>query len=243
MRRIPLAAKVLYTAFMAVLVPYYWHEYTPWNFLYFCDVALILTLVAIWTESRFLVSLSAVGIMLPQTVWVADFLARLTMGVHLTGMTGYMFDADIPLFVRGLSSFHGWLPFVLVWLLVRLGYDRRAIHVQAPLAIGLLLVCYAFGPIGPAAGNEAVNINYVFGMDDAAPQTTMAPLAWLGLMMVVNVFAFQVPTHLVLQRLIGLRARADAPAALIAPPAASHRRPARSPRLDWRRLLAGDYRY
>ena len=35
---------------MAVLIPVYWYYYGPTNFLYFCDVALILTLVAIWIE-------------------------------------------------------------------------------------------------------------------------------------------------------------------------------------------------
>lgn len=195
MRQIPLWFKLAYTGFMAVLVPYYWTAYTPWNFLYFCDVALILTLVAVWTESRLLTSMSAVGILLPQTVWVVDFLVRAVSGLHLTGMTGYMFNQEIPLFVRGLSSFHGWLPFVLVWMLMRLGFDRRAIVLQAPLTVGLLLFCYAFGPVGPPLGTEAVNVNYVFGMDDAAPQTMMAPLAWLGLMMLVNVVGFQVPTH------------------------------------------------
>jgi hypothetical protein len=29
--RIPLALKVIYTAFVAVLVPYYWHAYGPEN--------------------------------------------------------------------------------------------------------------------------------------------------------------------------------------------------------------------
>ena len=39
-----MSLKVAYTAFMAVLVPVYWHHYGPTNFLYFCDVALFLTL-------------------------------------------------------------------------------------------------------------------------------------------------------------------------------------------------------
>ena len=37
--------------FVAVLVPVYLRDYGPTNFLYFCDVALLMTLVAIWTES------------------------------------------------------------------------------------------------------------------------------------------------------------------------------------------------
>ena len=42
-------------------------------------------------------------------------------------MTDYMFAADHSLFLRGLSLFHGWLPFLLVYLVWKLGYDRRAL--------------------------------------------------------------------------------------------------------------------
>ena len=31
--------KVAYSAFVAVVVPCYWVTYSPWNFLYFCDIA------------------------------------------------------------------------------------------------------------------------------------------------------------------------------------------------------------
>ena len=43
--RLPLWLKLVYTAFVAVLVPVYWYYYGPTNFLYFCDVALIISLV------------------------------------------------------------------------------------------------------------------------------------------------------------------------------------------------------
>ena len=204
MGRIPLPVKVVYTAFVAVLVPYYWVTYTPWNFLYFCDVALLLTLVAIWTENALLVSMSSVGILLPQTLWVLDFLLRAVAGVHLTGMTAYMFDPALPLFVRGLSTFHGWLPFVLMYLLSRVGYDRRAYRAQAVLAVALLLVCFYVAPKPPPSTefpSHAVNINYVYGMDDKRPQTLMAPELWLLLMMVVNVVVLYLPTHVILERI------------------------------------------
>jgi hypothetical protein len=204
MRRIPLPVKIGYTAFVAVLVPYYWVTYTPWNFLYFCDVALLLTLVAIWMENALLVSMSSVGILLPQALWVLDFLARAVAGVHITGMTAYMFDPAIPLFVRGLSTFHGWLPFLLVYLLSRVGYDRRAYRAQAVLAVALLLVCFYLAPKPPPSNqfpSHAVNINYVYGMNDKRPQTLMAPELWLLLMILVNVVTLYVPTHLVLRRI------------------------------------------
>lgn len=46
----------------------------------------------------------------------------------------------------------------------------------------------------------AVNINYVYGLDDKHPQTFMAPSLWLLFMMAFNVLALYVPTHLVLRR-------------------------------------------
>ena len=82
--RIPLWLKLVYTAFMAVLVPVYLYYYGWTNFLYFCDVALILTLIAHLDESPLLVSMCAVGIIVPQLVWVIDFVgtARLSGRRH-----------------------------------------------------------------------------------------------------------------------------------------------------------------
>ena len=83
--RVPLWLKVAYTAYMAVLVPVYWHYYGPTNFLYFCDVALLLTLIAIWPENALLISMCTVGILVPQSVWVIDFavgLCRLSAYRH-----------------------------------------------------------------------------------------------------------------------------------------------------------------
>jgi hypothetical protein len=81
-------------------------------------------------ESPLLVSMQAVAITLIQMLWVVDLLCRLVAGVHVTGVTSYMLDPTIPRFLRGLSSFHGWLPFSLLWLLSRLGYDRRALAAR-----------------------------------------------------------------------------------------------------------------
>ena len=46
--RIPLWLKLAYSAFMVVLIPVYWVNYGPSNFLYFCDTALILTLIVLY---------------------------------------------------------------------------------------------------------------------------------------------------------------------------------------------------
>src|SRR6266850_3836627 len=148
-RRVPLWVKLVYSAFVVLLVPLYWVAYSPWNFLYFCDLALLVTAVAIWIESPLLVSMQAVAITVPQLLWVVDLLCRLVAGVHVTGVTNYMFESSIPLLLRGLSLFHGWLPFVLLWLLSRLGYDRRALTLQAPVAVMVLLISYLLAPAPP----------------------------------------------------------------------------------------------
>lgn len=199
-RRLPLAVKLGYTAFMAVLVPVYWANYGPTNFLYFCDVALFFTLAAVWTESALLASMAAVGIVLPQLIWVLDFAAGL-IGVNLLGMTAYMFDERRSLFLRGLSLFHGWLPFLLLFLVKRLGYDKRAFPAWWALAWVLMPFCYFFMP-GPTPnpGTVPVNINYVYGMSDTAAQTWMPPLAWLATLMVGLPALLFWPTHLALKK-------------------------------------------
>ena len=198
--RLPLWLKLAYTAFMAVLIPVYWRNYGPTNFLYFCDVALIITLVGIWMESPLLVSMCAVGILASQALWVVDFLSNL-IGVPLTGMTDYMFAADHSLFLRSLSLFHGWLPFLLVYLVWRLGYDRRGLAAWTALAWALVLICFFFmPPPRPDPGLTPVNINYVWGMSDTAAQQWMPPAVWVAGLIVLLPALLYVPVHFLLRR-------------------------------------------
>ena len=200
--RIPMWVKLAYTAFMAVLIPVYWYYYGPTNFLYFCDVALILTLIAIWIENPLLVSMSSVGITIPQFGWVADFVSNF-FGAPLFGLTDYMFEAHRSLFLRGLSLFHGWLPFFLLYLVARLGYDRRALWSWTVLTWVLIPICFFFlPPPNPNAGLTPVNVNYVWGLNDAAPQTWVSPEVWvIGMMALMPIVIFA-PVHVLLARVM-----------------------------------------
>ena len=200
LRRLPLWLKLAYSAFMAVLIPVYLRYYGPTNFLYFCDVALILTLIGIWIESPLLLSMCAVGILAPQALWVADFTAHF-LGASITGVSDYMFDSGRSLFLRGLSLFHGWLPLLLVFLVWKLGYDRRAFLAWTILAWALILTCFFFmPPPRPEPGLTPVNINYVWGPSDFSAQTWVSPIAWVaGLMMGLPIALF-VPIHFLLAR-------------------------------------------
>jgi hypothetical protein len=207
-RRVPMWLKLAYTAFMMVLVPVYWMNYGPTNFIYFCDAALFLTLFAIWTENSLLASMAAVGILVPQFFWCVDFGGEL-LGFHLTGMTSYMFDTRSSLFLRGLSLFHGWLPFLLCYLVFRLGYDRRALKVWTALAGGLCLVAFfLLPPAGAILADPKLprNLDYVFGLDDAHPQTWMAPGLYLVVWFLALFTLAYVPTHLALSKLAAARA-------------------------------------
>jgi hypothetical protein len=201
-RRIPLWLKLAYTAFMAVLVPVYLRNYGPTNFLYFCDVALVITLVGIWIESPLLVSMCAVGVVASQTLWVIDFLSNL-IGHPLTGLTDYMFMADHSLFLRGLSLFHGWLPFLLVYLVWRLGYDRRALPAWTLIAWALVLISFFFmPPPRPNPGLTPVNIDYAWGLSDTEAQTWMPPSVWVAALMIALPALLYVPAHFLLRRLM-----------------------------------------
>jgi hypothetical protein len=200
--RVPLGLKLAYTAFMAVLIPVYWHYYGPTNFLYFCDVALILTLSAIWPENALLISMCAIGIMIPQAIWLVDFLAN-AAGFPLLGMTDYMFDANHSLLLRALSLFHGWLPVFLAYLVWKIGYDRRAFWPWTALAWALLLICFfLMPPPTPHPGLTPVNINYVWGMNDYAAQSWVPAYVWfVGLLIGMPLLVFA-PTHFALARIM-----------------------------------------
>jgi hypothetical protein len=115
-----------------------------------------------------------------------------------------MFDAEQPLFNRALSFFHFWLPILLVWMVWRLGYNRRALWPQIALAFVVLALSYVFTtyPAGPAG-----NVNKVLGPggDKDPPQAFMHPLLWLGVLIVGTPVVFYVPSHFLMKWLMPRR--------------------------------------
>jgi hypothetical protein len=198
--QIPIWWKIAYSAFVAVLAPVYLYYYGPTNFLYFCDIALLLTLVGIWTEDSLLLSMCAVGILAVQAIWIGDFVGHM-VGYPMLGITDYMFESHRSLFLRGLSLFHGWLPLFLIFLVWRVGYNPCAFSAWTALSSVVLLICFLFmPPPNPNPGLMPVNINYVWGFSDHAPQTWVPAAAWLlGLIFGLPIFAY-VPAHLLLSR-------------------------------------------
>lgn len=170
MSRIPLAAKLLYTAWMVVWVPVYWQQNGPANFLWLCDFANWVLLGAIWIESPLLASSQLSGVFLIQVVWAVDFTSGLLFRFHPVGGTEYMFDPAKPLWLRSLSLFHLWTIPLLIWLVRRVGYDRRGWKLQTAIA-GVLF------PLGVLAGTPEQNLNWMFA-PFGVPQTLLEPLVF-----------------------------------------------------------------
>lgn len=192
-----LLLKIIYSIFVCVLVPVYWRAYGPSNFLWFSDIALFVTLAALWTDNSLLASTQALSVLLLEIAWNVDFFVGLVLGKAPVGLAEYMFDGTKPLFLRGLSLFHVALPPLLVWLVYRLGYDRWAIVVQTLVAWLVLLVCYFFT-------QPSHNINWVFG-PGTTPQTWMPSGWYLAVVLVAFPLCVYLPTHFLLKALFGIR--------------------------------------
>jgi len=193
LQAISLWIKIPYTVFVLVLVPLYWIQYGPQNFLWFSDIALFATLAALWLESRFLVSMTASGVLIFDTVWNFIFFSKLILGAGPEGLVGYMFDPEISVFIRALSLFHVALPIIQLWTLGKLGYDVRAWKYQAVLGWIILFVTY--GVTGPEE-----NINWVYGMTQA-PQPWLPASLYLAALMLIYPTLICFPTHVILKRL------------------------------------------
>jgi hypothetical protein len=192
---IPLWLKIAYTLFVCLIVPIYWRRYGPANFLWFSDIALLVTVPALWLESPLLASMMALGVALPELAWNVDFFVRLTTGASLLGLSAYMFDRGLPLFLRALSLFHVGLPVILIWMVHRLGYDPNALLAQTLLAAVVLPLSYLFS-------DPHRNVNWVYGFGEK-PQTRVAKLWFLAFLILMFPLVIYLPTHLVLAKVFG----------------------------------------
>ncbi len=188
---IPLAVKALWTVFVLVWAPVYWHQYGPQNFLFYCDIGNLLIAVGLWLESRFILSWQAVGLVVFEILYDIDLLVAFISGHHATGGTEYMFDPNIPLLVRALGLYHFVVPILLLWTVFRLGYDGRGWKWQIVLMAIVVPICFFW--------HTEDNINFARGIGH---EQHLVP-SWLSLaayLLVVPLVIYW-PTHLVLRRL------------------------------------------
>jgi hypothetical protein len=124
------------------------------NMMHFCDIGAIIACIGVWKEDSLFVSSQAVGCLLVGVLWSLDIAWRLAVGRHLLGGTEYMWDSNYALWIRLMSTFHIWLPLLLLWAMRRIGYDRGALAFQSAIAAVLLVFSRYLSP--------ALNMNYAF---------------------------------------------------------------------------------
>jgi hypothetical protein len=199
MQDVPGWLKYTYGALVVGLVPVYVLHHGVANFLWFSNIALLATLVGIWRQSRLLISMMAVGVLLPEVGWNLLLFGRLLFGWQGFGALDYMFDERIALWVRLLSLYHVPLPGLLFWLMWRDGYDPRALRFQ-------ILLAWVVLPVSYAVSTPWQNINLVYGPLDADGLPMLAPPIALFVVMVVLPTLIYWPTHALLRQITERRA-------------------------------------
>jgi hypothetical protein len=192
MSSIPAWFKIVYTLAVLAFMVIYWRRYGPRNFLWFSDVALIGAVPAMWLESAMISGVLACMVLLPEILWNVDYALRLALRRRITGLTEYMFDPSIPLWLRSVSLFHVPLPLVLIWLVAAYGYPREALAASVGISAVVLALSYLLS-------SEEKNINWVFGLgrvQHRLSQPVYLAVLYLGFIVVVFL-----PTHWLLLRL------------------------------------------
>jgi hypothetical protein len=194
--RVPLWLKIGWTVWVVVWVPFCWRQYGLQNFLFFCDLGNFVILVALWLESPLIFSWQATGLLLFQTLFIIDLAGALMTGRHIIGGTEYIFDPNIPLFVRLLSLFHVVTPPLLLWAIARLGYDRRGWLLATLTTWVVIPINYFWRP--------QLDVNWARGLFFREQHAIPGPVYLLVYVVVVPVVVYW-PAHLLLQWWAGSR--------------------------------------
>ncbi|MCG8457175.1 MAG: hypothetical protein MI919_12930 [Holophagales bacterium] len=182
----------LAAAWLAVYLPSYTVAYGLLNFLFLCNLGVMLTAIGWIAGSRLLVSSQAVAAPVIGLAWALDAGWRVLSGDFLFGGTAYMWDPQYPLFTRLLSLYHLAWPLLVVWCVAKVGYDRRGWALQTVIA--------AFGLIvGRTLGDAELNINFAFRDPIWSSQIGPGPVHLLVVLAVLSCIVYGL-THHLLQR-------------------------------------------
>ena len=197
-RKIPFWLKILFSALFLVTIPSNVINYSAINLLWFCDVAIILTFFGLWFESSLLLSMAALSSVPTQLLWQVDYFYYLITESPLFGFTDYMFAPDFSSFNYAVSLFHVWMPYVLLYSLRMVRYNRLAVFTQSVVGCVVILLSFLltkdmFGPVG--------NLNKVYGLSDNAPQTWMHPWLWIIVVMLYCSLCIYAPMHFLFMRI------------------------------------------
>lgn len=201
--RLPLWVPIAFTLWMCVWVGIIVRNVGPQNFWWLCNLAQFIVLYAVWTRDRLLISSQAGTVTVVGVTWALDLFAGLLLGGSPTGITAYMHNPDLAVSHRLSSTYHLWLPILIIWICHRRGYDRRGPWLQC--AIGSLAIVG-----GWLFGDPERNLNYVhepFGIE----QVWLPDIAWIPLLCVATAALLYLPGHFIVRAILSATSRARDP--------------------------------
>jgi len=180
---------------LAIYLPSYAAAYGLTNFLFLCNLGVVLTAVALIVESPLLLSSQALAAPVIGLAWSLDAGWRLATGSFLYGATGYMWDPQYPLFTRLLSLYHVAWPLLVLYCVRRLGYDRRGWALQTAIAASAIVAARLLTA-------PADNVNFAFEDPFFGVQIGPAPVHVAAVLLALAGAAYGL-THLALDRAFG----------------------------------------
>lgn len=186
--------KIAYTALAVAVFFIYWREYGPVNFLWFSDIAFFAMVPALWLKNRYIASMMAVGVLPLEIMWVIG----LVSGGAFFGIAAYMYDDTLALWLRLLSLFHFPMIIAVIYMMMKLGYDKRALIPQIILSVVVVLMTQRLDDTGE-------HINMATRPDGLADYITEA--RYEQLMPFVLVFGVIIPMHFLLKKIAPVKNR------------------------------------
>ena len=179
-------------AWLVIYIPSYGMAYGAMNFLFLCNLGVIITAYALLNNHQLLISSQAIASPVIGLVWGLDAGARLLTGSFLFGGTEYMWDPQYPLWTRVLSLYHLVWPVLVVWCVKKNGYDRRG----WPLQVGITGITMLLSRL---LTEPQLNVNFSYTDPFFGLQLGPAPLHLAIITAAMGVFAYGL-THLLLTR-------------------------------------------
>lgn len=187
-----LSIKYFLTFFCVILIPVYWYHYGVTNFLWLSDICLFLTVIALWNNSKLMMSIASVGGFFVESLWIFDFLSIFLFHQSFLMLADYMIEPSYSIFLRALSLFHIFMPIIWFSYLKKYYYDRRAGIYMTALYIFTIIITYFYT-------EPEKNINWVF-----LPQKIKMPLldqnTWVLFLLIAFPLLIFLPTHMALKR-------------------------------------------
>jgi hypothetical protein len=187
MRKIPKWLKVAFTIWIVIWIPVYTGHYGPQNFLWICDLCNFFLLIALWLENSLLFSSQLVAVLIIDVLWSIDVGVAFLSDFHPFGGTGYMFDPETPLYIRLMSLFHVFTPALLIFAVMRVGYDRRGWILQT-------VITWIVLPLSFLLTSPERDINWIWG-PFGKPQDILAPWLYFLICMAAYPLLVYLPTH------------------------------------------------